>query len=158
MLTGRCYEQESVPYKALDSLVDGLVHHLLGLSDLELERLIPPDVAALARIFPVLARVDLIAAAVESSATVPDLTEFRRRGSRRSAGCSGGWASAGPWCWPSTTCNGATRTRTLLLEELLQSPGTPRLFLLITHRSEDPGTAPCLALWTGSTRSSTAPA
>jgi serine/threonine protein kinase len=54
---GRCYERESVPYKALDSLVDELTQYLIGLPRSLVEALVPAGVAALARLFPVLERV-----------------------------------------------------------------------------------------------------
>ena len=38
VFTGRCYEQESVPYKAVDSLIDDLARYLKRASPLEARR------------------------------------------------------------------------------------------------------------------------
>ncbi|MBI2392643.1 MAG: protein kinase [Deltaproteobacteria bacterium] len=57
VLAGRCYERESVPYKAFDSLIDSLTRRLLKMAKHEHERYVPRDGAALARVFPVLDRV-----------------------------------------------------------------------------------------------------
>ena len=60
-VAGRCYEQESVRYKALDSLVDALSRHLAQLPPEEGPgTLLPADVALLAQMFPMLERVDEI--------------------------------------------------------------------------------------------------
>ncbi len=60
VLQGRCYEKESVPFKALDVLVDSLTHYLLRVSVGLLEDLLPSDATLLARMFPVLLRVGAI--------------------------------------------------------------------------------------------------
>src|SRR4029450_8850885 len=80
VLTGRCYERESVPYKALDSLVDSLSRYLSDLPRDAVERVLPPYLAALARLFPALLRVDAIAQIREPGREIPDSQEFRRRG------------------------------------------------------------------------------
>ncbi len=80
VLSGRCYERESVPYKALDSLIDSLARYLKGLPTEQAERLLPPDVAFLARAFPVLQSLEAIAAARRlAPAEMPDQQELRRR-------------------------------------------------------------------------------
>src|SRR5262249_4839164 len=78
VLRGRCYEQESVPYKALDDLVDALAHHLLRLPPPEIERVVPPHMAALARVFPVLERVQTLADRGLREARSDDLRDVRR--------------------------------------------------------------------------------
>ena len=63
VLAGKCYELESVPFKAFDSLVDALGRWLRGLSFDAADALTPSHAGALARVFPVLSRVEAIAAA-----------------------------------------------------------------------------------------------
>jgi hypothetical protein len=53
-LQGRCYERESVPYKAVDQLVDELGVHLSRVDAEEVEALLPPDAELLEQVFPVL--------------------------------------------------------------------------------------------------------
>jgi hypothetical protein len=80
VLSGRCYENESVPYRALDGVVDGLSRRLASLPADDVEGLLPPDAAALMRLFPVLRQVRAIAAAqAEQAFERADLLSLRRR-------------------------------------------------------------------------------
>jgi eukaryotic-like serine/threonine-protein kinase len=77
VLASRCYEQESVPYKAFDGVLDAMARHLASLDEATMHELLPRGIAALARVFPVLDRLPAIAAA--SRDVDADPLEIRRR-------------------------------------------------------------------------------
>jgi serine/threonine protein kinase len=61
VLSSVCYERESVPYKAFDSVLDALALHLSALTDDSYARAQPLQYDLLARVFPGLARVPALA-------------------------------------------------------------------------------------------------
>ncbi|MCA9068545.1 MAG: protein kinase, partial [Planctomycetaceae bacterium] len=61
LLSGRCYDRETVPFKALDRLIDALGTRLGMMSFGEVQNFITPDTKILAELFPVLNRVEAIA-------------------------------------------------------------------------------------------------
>lgn len=69
VLTGRCFEREYVPFKALDGIADSLANHLAHRSAAEVAGVMPARPALLGRLFPVLKRLEVVAAAPP----VPDL-------------------------------------------------------------------------------------
>ncbi len=79
ILRGRCYEGESVPYKALDGVMDSLSHYLLGLPDQEVDALLPRKASLLVRAFPVLARVPRLARAGSAPSGSGDPLQLRER-------------------------------------------------------------------------------
>jgi tetratricopeptide (TPR) repeat protein len=63
VLRGRCYESESVPFKALDPVIDALSQYLKNRQPLEAAALLPREkpLQALSRLFPTLLQVEPIA-------------------------------------------------------------------------------------------------
>ncbi|MFC1643432.1 protein kinase, partial [Myxococcota bacterium] len=71
VLDGRVHEHESVPYKAIDGVVDALSRHLKRRQDRNEPLALPRHIDALACLFPALRRVELIAAATEKTEKSP---------------------------------------------------------------------------------------
>jgi len=63
VLNGRCFERETVPYKAFDGVVDELSRFLRRLTREECAGILPRHVEALTKVFPVLSRVEQVARA-----------------------------------------------------------------------------------------------
>lgn len=76
VLAGRCYERESVPYKAFDGVIDELTRFLRRQSRDSLDDILPPRVAFAAQVFPVLRGLEAIAAAARPD-DVPDPQQQR---------------------------------------------------------------------------------
>jgi eukaryotic-like serine/threonine-protein kinase len=76
VLSGRCYEHENVPYKAVDPVIDELSRYLRRLRPEQAAALLPRDAFALAKLFPVLSRVRAFEDAPVRN--VPDPRELQR--------------------------------------------------------------------------------
>ncbi|HZO14929.1 MAG TPA: protein kinase, partial [Polyangiaceae bacterium] len=78
VLRGRCHERESMPYKAFDEVIDALARHLRGREVGALRELLPQNMHALARVFPVLGRLSGVSEMPASERRALDPSAFRR--------------------------------------------------------------------------------
>ncbi len=82
VLSSRCYERESAPYKGLDPLVDALSGYLKQLPEAEAEAMVPSSVWSLVRLFPALERVPAVRQAGREALERLDPHEQRRQARR----------------------------------------------------------------------------
>ena len=144
ILQGRCYERESVPYKALDGVVDSLSKHLASLRHGRAEALMPRNSLALARVFPVMLQVDAIFNARSARPETLDLFTLRRQAFGALRELLGRIASRRPLVIYIDDLQWADADGTFLLEDLLRPPDAPKLLLVASFRTEDIETKPFL--------------
>lgn len=135
VLRGRCYEQESVPFEAVDSLVDSLVRYLRSLRDVEAARLIPRNAAALARLFPVMLKVRVMAR-VRARVEVRDPIEVRRRGFAAFKELLGRIADERPLVLCIDDLQWGDTDGAALLAHALSPPDAAPVLLVATHRDQ----------------------
>ena len=142
VLRGRAYSRESVPYKAVDSIVDALSRHLIDLQGRGEPLELPKNIGALAHVFPVLRRVPGIEELPQATAGDPQMVRQLAFGAMRDLFTSLSkrqhvvlFVDDVQW--------GDTDSAALLVE--LMRPPAPPILLLTTHRTEEESTSAFLA-------------
>jgi predicted Ser/Thr protein kinase len=142
VLGGRCYERESVPYKAFDSVVDALARHLRRLPEVDVAALLPRHPELLVRMFPVLGVVRAMNAPGVARVAISDPQEQRNRAFAALREVLHRLASRRPlviwiddWQW-------ADADSVVLARDLIRHRDSPPMVLVLTARpSEDAETA-----------------
>jgi len=145
VLRGRCHEHESVPYKALDGVIDSLSRHLSGLTRAEVEPLLPSEVAALSRLFPVMLQVKSVAAAAyqPQGQNGPPLI-LRQRAFAALRQLLARLAARQPLLVWIDDLHWADADSAALLEDLLRPPQAPPILTVACFRSEEIADKPFL--------------
>lgn len=136
IFSGRCYEQELVPYKVIDSIIDLLSKYLKSLSNLEVEALLPLDILALARLFPVLRQVEAIANS-RRNIDSPDSQDLRRKAFSALRELLARLANKKDVVLFIDDLQWGDLDSVGLLLEIIRPPDAPRLLLIGSYRSEE---------------------
>ena len=134
VLSGRCYERESVPYKALDSVMDELAVRLASMPDAA--ALLHDDVGHLARLFPALTQVKAVLELASRTPVVAEVREVRRRAARALRYLLRGLAGRYLLVIAIDDLQWSDLDSTELLSGVLGAANPPRLLFLGSYRSE----------------------
>ncbi len=143
VLTGRCYEQESVPYKGVDSLFDAVTQFLRN-TTLPLTSLLPTHITALARIFPVLNRIKMIETLGQSQMVTSDLHELRSQAFEAFRELLSHLGRERPLVIYLDDLQWGDIDSAALLADLFGGEQPPRMLLLAAYRSEYVDSSVCL--------------
>jgi serine/threonine protein kinase len=134
VLAARCYENEMVPFKAVDGLVDALIEHMRSLPAADAAALVPTKAGALAEMFPGLRAIEIFAEAAPLGNAVRDPRELRRRAFRTARELLTRLAERRPLVLMIDDMQWADADSLALLHEIIRPPEAPALLLVLVTR------------------------
>jgi hypothetical protein len=130
---GRCFERESLPYKAIDGVMDSVCSYLSELPVSEAARLLPDNARAMAQAFPALHRLDAVLGGPTSSDPIePQVQRLRIFAALRELFAR--LARTRPLALIIDDMQWADIDSMTLLSFLLRPPNAPRLLLIALRR------------------------
>ena len=140
LLRSRCYQHESVPFKALDGLADAIGEYLQDISDEELTRILPDGLQYLARLFPALCMIPHIQAKVaDDVGTQLDPHEQRRRGFQALRTLFHRLTDGHQVVVTIDDIQWGDEDSLAALTDVLAPPGAPPVLVIASGRTEDDG-------------------
>jgi tetratricopeptide (TPR) repeat protein len=134
ILGGRCYDRETVPYKAFDGAVDALGRFLRHLDADRVAHILGRDGALVARLFPAFSLLPALRRFELSEPDVPNPQELRQRAFAALRGILARAAASRPVVLVIDDFQWIDADSIALLDELLRPPEPPPLLVLATMR------------------------
>ena len=131
VLMGRCYERESVPFKAFDGIIEALSQYMVTMSDEDAAALLPLNASLLTQVFPVLRRVKAMAKAPRPYHDVLDPQQLRMRVFVAVRELLTRLAERHPLILVVDDFQWADADSLALLQEVARQPDAPRLLLML---------------------------
>ena len=148
VMAGRCYDRESVPFKALDSLIDALASYLKALPETDAALLMPDDIGVLAQVFPVLQRVGVVARASGTGRIgLLDEQQVRSRACLALRSLLVRISRRSPVVWFIDDLQWGDADSAEALFEVLKPPEAPQVLFLGTYRSDEVEGSAFLNTW-----------
>jgi serine/threonine protein kinase len=141
VFSGRCYERESVPFKAFDTVIDDLCLRLLELPASGGAPLTQDDASAVLQLFPVLGRVHWLRAR-GSEKSHPILS--REHGFAALRALFSGMSAQGPLVLCLDDLQWADTDSGSLLAALLCEIDSPNMLVILGDRTDDRLTSPAM--------------
>jgi len=140
LLRSRCYQHESVPFKAIDGLADAIGEYLQDTPEEELARLLPDGLQYLARLFPALRMIPRIELKVEADSSAQlDPHEQRRRGFQALRALFHRLSDNHQLVITLDDIQWGDEDSLAALTEVLAPPSAPPVLVIVCGRTEDGG-------------------
>ena len=136
VLTGRCHERESMPFKALDGLIDDLTQHLRALLPDDAVAVMPRDPHAVAQVFPVFGRLEVLSRQPRRH-PAENPQEQRRRAFTALRELFARLADQRPLIVFLDDLQWADADSLALLGELLAGPDPPAVLMVLAYRRDE---------------------